>query len=192
MRSAAACAAEGSSPSTTAAAAQPSADSCTNATPAGDTVQPVGLFGERAVVQALKALARAPQGQPIEQALMAHLSEQEEALMALQRASAERDAQAREMLRLYEAAFGLPPTSAIADEIRAMLHEGVDTAHWEQAFAYAARRNKRSWAYVRKLLRDPSADIFLPSPANDAADFARASPEPDPAELWTDILVEAK
>jgi pyruvate dehydrogenase E1 component alpha subunit len=26
---------------------------------------------------------------------------------------------------------------------------------------------------------------------NDAADFAQQSPEPDPAELWTDILLEA-
>jgi pyruvate dehydrogenase E1 component alpha subunit len=25
----------------------------------------------------------------------------------------------------------------------------------------------------------------------DAADFAQASPEPDPEELWTDVLVEA-
>jgi pyruvate dehydrogenase E1 component alpha subunit len=25
----------------------------------------------------------------------------------------------------------------------------------------------------------------------DAAEFAQSSPEPDPAELWTDILVEA-
>ena len=24
----------------------------------------------------------------------------------------------------------------------------------------------------------------------DAADFAQSSPEPDPAELWTDILLE--
>jgi pyruvate dehydrogenase E1 component alpha subunit len=26
----------------------------------------------------------------------------------------------------------------------------------------------------------------------DAADFAQASPEPDEAELWTDVLLEAK
>ena len=26
---------------------------------------------------------------------------------------------------------------------------------------------------------------------SDAAEFAQNSPEPDPAELWTDILVEA-
>jgi pyruvate dehydrogenase E1 component alpha subunit len=26
---------------------------------------------------------------------------------------------------------------------------------------------------------------------NDAADFAQSSPEPDPAELWTDVLIEA-
>ncbi|MGF1462390.1 MAG: thiamine pyrophosphate-dependent enzyme, partial [Maricaulaceae bacterium] len=27
--------------------------------------------------------------------------------------------------------------------------------------------------------------------ANDAAEFAKSSPEPDPAELWTDVLVDA-
>ena len=26
---------------------------------------------------------------------------------------------------------------------------------------------------------------------NDAAEFAQHSPEPDPSELWTDVLVEA-
>ena len=26
---------------------------------------------------------------------------------------------------------------------------------------------------------------------NDAAEFSQHSPEPDPSELWTDILVEA-
>ena len=30
----------------------------------------------------------------------------------------------------------------------------------------------------------------LLSEGEDAADFAQSSPEPDPAELWTDILVE--
>ena len=39
-----------------------------------------------------------------------------------------------------------------------------------------------------KLLRD--IDAKVKSVVSDSADFALASPEPDPAELWTDVLVE--
>jgi pyruvate dehydrogenase E1 component alpha subunit len=54
--------------------------------------------------------------------------------------------------------------------------------------------------HVRKLLLDgklaeedelKAIDKEIRGIVNDAADFAQQSPEPDPAELWTDILVEA-
>ena len=54
--------------------------------------------------------------------------------------------------------------------------------------------------HVRKLLLDgglaeedalKAVDKEIRGIVNDAADFSQQSPEPDPAELWTDILVEA-
>ncbi len=133
----------------------------------------IGLFGERAAVDALRQLARAPSPPTdLSQALLTILSEREEALLALQRAPTEIDQRLRDWLRVYEQMLGIPPTAIIADEMRAMLQEGVDTAHWEQAFAYAVRQNKRSWAYLRKLLRNPSPAVFLPEPSNEAARFA--------------------
>ena len=33
-------------------------------------------------------------------------------------------------------------------------------------------------------------DTDIRARVQDAADFAQSSPEPDPAELWTDVLVE--
>jgi pyruvate dehydrogenase E1 component alpha subunit len=35
-------------------------------------------------------------------------------------------------------------------------------------------------------------DDAIKARVQEAADFAQSSPEPDEAELWTDILVEAK
>jgi pyruvate dehydrogenase E1 component alpha subunit len=35
-------------------------------------------------------------------------------------------------------------------------------------------------------------DNEIKARVQEAADFAQSSPEPDPAELWTDILVEIK
>jgi pyruvate dehydrogenase E1 component alpha subunit len=34
-------------------------------------------------------------------------------------------------------------------------------------------------------------DDAVKAVVQEAADFAQSSPEPEPAELWTDILVEA-
>ena len=54
--------------------------------------------------------------------------------------------------------------------------------------------------HVRKLLLEgglaeegdlKTIDREIRSIVNDAAEFAQQSPEPDPAELWTDVLVEA-
>ena len=36
-----------------------------------------------------------------------------------------------------------------------------------------------------------AVDAEIRKIVNDAAEFAQHSPEPDPSELWTDVLVEA-
>ena len=54
--------------------------------------------------------------------------------------------------------------------------------------------------HVRKLLLDgkmtdeaalKAIDAEIRKIVNDAAEFAQHSPEPDPSELWTDVLAEA-
>lgn len=132
----------------------------------------VGLFGLRAVIEGLKRASRA--GAVDVDGLVVLLAEQEEALLALDRdrVAAEGDLRVREVVRLYEATFGLPPTGAIADEMRLLLKDVGDLALWQAAFAYAAERGKKSWAYVRKLVRDPAPDLFMPQPVNDTARHA--------------------
>ena len=53
---------------------------------------------------------------------------------------------------------------------------------------------------MRKILLDEkmtdeaalkAIDAEIRKIVNDAAEFAQHSPEPDPSELWTDVLVEA-
>jgi len=128
----------------------------------------VGLFGVRAVCQALRRL---PPEDGVE-ALFPLLFEQEEAALAHQRNSAEAEHSLKELIALYELSFGLPPTSTIADEMRALWSEVNDMTLWRGAFRYAAEHNKRSWPYVKKLLRQPSPDLFVPPPVNEAARVA--------------------
>jgi pyruvate dehydrogenase E1 component alpha subunit len=47
---------------------------------------------------------------------------------------------------------------------------------------------ERSWADEAKL---KDIDREVKEVVGAAADFAQQSPEPDPKELWTDVLVEA-
>jgi hypothetical protein len=130
----------------------------------------VGLFGLRAVLDGLKRVSR---GRQVDiDALIPLLVEQEEAALALQREEVEIDARLSELAELYESAFGLPPTAVIAEEMRLLLHEAQDLALWRSVFAYAAQQNKRSWPYVKKLLQNPSPDVFLPQPVNEIAQFA--------------------
>jgi hypothetical protein len=56
--------------------------------------------------------------------------------------------------------------------MQGLLKELPDTEQWRSVFEYVARQNKRSWAYVRKLLQNPSPDVFMPQPVNDTAQFA--------------------
>ncbi len=127
-----------------------------------------GLFGAHATCQTLKRL---PPSQGVE-GLLALLFEQEEAALALQRCHAAEERALRELIALYEASFGLPPTATIVEEMRALWPEINDLTLWRAAFRYAAERNKRSWPYVKKLLRQPSPDLFVPAPVNEAASFA--------------------
>jgi hypothetical protein len=129
-----------------------------------------GLFGARAAVQALKRLVTR-QAADLDR-LIPLLAEDEEAQLALARSQAEPDLRHREVAQLFEAAFGLPPTSYIAHDMAALLDEVPDPAVWRGVFEYAAAQGKRDWAYVRRMLLNPSPAVFLPAPANPAAEFA--------------------
>lgn len=124
----------------------------------------VGLFGLRVVLDALRRV-------DVDE-LLGFLAEQEDAALALQRNDAQVKTHMREVVQLYESSFGLPPTGAIANEMQALFKDFPDVMLWRDVFAYAAGQNKRSWPYVRKLLQNPSADVFLPQPANDTARLA--------------------
>lgn len=127
----------------------------------------VGLFGLRAAMDGMKRLAH---GSALDlSALVPLLAESEEAALASARATESGDTQAREIIQLYESTLGLPPTSVIADDIKQALRDVPDLELWRGVFAYAARQNKKSWAYVKKLLLNPSPELFAPPPANDTA-----------------------
>lgn len=131
----------------------------------------VALFGERAVVEALRQMART--GDVSLEQLLPRLHEREEAALALERAHFEPEARLREVIRLYESTFGLPPTTHIVEEMQLLLAEGnEDLDTWRAVFRYAAERGKRQWNYLKKLLRDPSPNVFAPAPVNEAAAFA--------------------
>jgi pyruvate dehydrogenase E1 component alpha subunit len=55
--------------------------------------------------------------------------------------------------------------------------------------------NLRAYLEKNKLATEAdfkSIEQEIKAVVNDAADFAQTSPEPDPSELWTDILLEAR
>lgn len=131
-----------------------------------------GMFGARAVLDGLKRVTR--DGHVDVDALIPLLAEREEALLALQRADARAEAHLRELVALYESAFGLPPTATVADEMRLLWDEVCDLSLWRSVFAYAAGQNKRDWFYVKRLLQNPSPDVFTPPPVNETAQFAFA------------------
>lgn len=132
----------------------------------------VGLFGRKV---ALDALRRAPlEGDNALDGVIAALAEQEAAVLALQRNMTEDEAQVREMAALYEQTFGVPPTGVVMDEMRLLRKDVADIAVWRGAFTYALNQNKRSWAYVRRIIMNPSPDVYAPAPANATAQFAFA------------------
>ena len=106
--------------------------------------------------------------------VIASLAEQEAATMAIQRNMHEDETEVREMAALYEQTFGVPPTGVVMDEMRLLRKDAPDMAVWRGAFAYAINQNKRSWAYIRKIIQNPSPDVFAPAPANATAQFAFA------------------
>jgi hypothetical protein len=132
----------------------------------------VGLFGRRVALDAMK---RAPlDGVAALDSVIAALAEQEAAALALQRNMAGDETEVREMAALYEQTFGVPPTGVVMDEMRLLRKDAPDMGVWRGAFAYAIHQNKRSWAYVRKIIQNPSADVYAPQPAGATATFAFA------------------
>jgi hypothetical protein len=132
----------------------------------------VGLFGRKVTLDALK---RAPlDGVAALDGVITALAEQEAAALALQRNVAGDEAEVREMAALYEQTFGVPPTGVVMDEMRLLRKDAPDMAVWRGAFAYAINQNKRSWAYVRRIIMNPSPDVYTPAPANATALFAFA------------------
>ncbi len=131
-----------------------------------------GLFGNRATVQALKRIVRPDH--PDVSGLIALLAEEEEAQLALLREQSAPDLLSRQIIQLYESAFGLPPTAHVAAEIATLAAEVADVTIWQAAFEYALKQNKRDWRYVRKIVENPSPDLFIPQPANETARYAFA------------------
>ena len=80
-------------------------------------------------------------------------------------------------------------------------HSMSDPAKYRTKEEVDKYRNERDPIdHVRKLLLDgkmtdeaalKAIDAEIRKIVNDAAEFAQHSPEPDPSELWTDVLVEA-
>ena len=136
----------------------------------GTLVSAVGLFGLHATIDALKRDAL--QGTAGIDQLPALLAEQHDAELAVARSASQRDQRLAEVIALYEQAMGLPATSGIADEMRHMLAESDDLAIWQAAFGKANAEGKRNWAYVRTIVRNPSAGLMLPAPVNDTAKLA--------------------
>jgi hypothetical protein len=134
----------------------------------------VGLFGLRAALDGLRRLSGANDASRSVDlaALVPLLAESESAAISQSRADDAGNAAAREAIQLYESSFGTPPTGLIADEIKSALNDVPDLALWRAVFEYAARQNKKSWAYVRKLLLNPSPDLFAPAPVNELATAA--------------------
>ncbi len=129
-----------------------------------------GVYGAEAVIGMLKRLV-APHRADVN-ALLPLLAEREEAELALAREQVQPDLVVRDIIRLYEATFGLPPTSRIAQDVQELAETVKDMEVWQSVFRYAATQNKREWNYVRKLLLNPSPAIFEPAPVNDTAQFA--------------------
>ena len=130
----------------------------------------VGLFGKRAVFEMLGNMAR--QSTPDLSTLIPLLSESEEALLATARAPSNDEMKLRQVLVLFESTIGLPPSSHVAEEIRLTLTEVSDLSLWKTALEYAARENKKSWTYIKKMILNPSPTLFTPLPVNSTAKLA--------------------
>ena len=80
-------------------------------------------------------------------------------------------------------------------------HSMSDPAKYRSKEEVDKYRNERDPIdHVRKILLDEkktdeaalkAVDAEIRKIVNDAAEYAQHSPEPDPSELWTDVLVEA-
>ncbi|NJM42403.1 MAG: ribosome small subunit-dependent GTPase A [Anaerolineae bacterium] len=100
------------------------------------------------------------------------LAEQEEASLFYERSRAETNSAVKEIIRLYEDIIGVPPSFIYQDILRIYETDLQDIATWKAVFEYAARQNNRNWdRYIKKILHDPSPNIFLSQPVNGTAQF---------------------
>ena len=130
----------------------------------------VGLFGLHATLDCLKRIAKSDTFNI--DALLPALAEQEASSLSLQRKSADRGISVREVVQLYEHTLGVLPTSYVATEIEALLDDFPSISMWRQAFEHAVSVDKKAWAYIKKLITNPSPTLFLPAPINQTAGFA--------------------
>lgn len=132
----------------------------------------VGLHGVNGTVQLMRRVV-SKDGVDVD-ALIPMLAEQQDAELSLARRSLQTDVELREITQLYETTFGLPATSSIVDDVRALLRETSDINIWRAAFVYAIQQNKRNWPYVRAIVRNPTPDLLTPAPVNETAKAAFA------------------
>ena len=78
---------------------------------------------------------------------------------------------------------------SMSDPAKYRSREEVQKIRTERDCIEAARHALVSMGVAEAELK--RIDDEVKARVQDAADFAQSSPEPDPAELWTDVLVEA-
>lgn len=122
-----------------------------------------GLFGGASTVAALQ------RAQGRTDTLLAILAEQQEAEHALARRQTDETLVLKQVVSLFQSTLGGTVGGAVADEMRHMLADQPDLAIWKAAFEKAASENKKNWAYVRAVVRNPSPNLLLPPPVNAAA-----------------------
>ena len=67
-----------------------------------------------------------------------------------------------------------------------------DLEGFKERYALNSRVVKKDGKLVEEVYRVGGRyDKEIRAIATDAAEFAQTSPEPDPSELWTDVLVDA-
>jgi len=126
----------------------------------------VTMYGERDTFAALQRVKRVED-------LMGVLDEQHAAEITETREQLKPELDVKQVLRLYEQTFGMPPTAVMPDEVRELMRDNdlfKNLDNWQTAFEHAHARNAKGWGnYLLKILRNPSPSMFTPEPINDVA-----------------------
>jgi DnaD/phage-associated family protein len=130
----------------------------------------IGLYGLQATLMVMRRVI-SKEGVNTE-ALLPILAEQQEAEMSLARRELQPDLLMKEIVQLYESTIGMPATSNMLDDMRSLLREMSDIQIWRAAFQLANTQNKRNWAYIRAVVRNPTPDLLVPLPINETAKHA--------------------